>query len=50
MPMQIKIVNGKKLWRYGDTGKWFPTKEQAEEQMRAMYAAGYQGKKESDKK
>ncbi len=50
MPIQIKVVDKKKWWRYGTSGKWYPTKEQAEEQMRAMFAAGYREPKKDDKK
>lgn len=35
-------------WRWGQSGKVYPTKEQAERQGRAAYAAGY--KKEGGKK
>ena len=47
MPIQRIVKNGEVYYRYGDTGKLYPTKEEAEKQMRAMYAAGY---KENKKK
>ena len=46
MPIQKITKNGKTYYRYGDTGKLYPTKEEAEKQMRAMYAAGYKGSSE----
>lgn len=46
MPIQTLMKNGKRYYRYGDSGKLYPTKKQAEEQMRAMYAAGYKGSSE----
>lgn len=44
MPIQTLMKNGKRYYRYGDSGKLYPTKKQAEEQMRAMYASGYREK------
>lgn len=40
MPVK-RVKNG---WRWGDSGKIYPTKAQAEEQGRAIYASGYKGK------
>ena len=45
MPV-IKVKNG---WKWGKSGKVYPTKRQAERQGRAIYASGY-GKKKSKKK
>lgn len=50
MPIQSKTVNGQKLFRWGDSGKWFPTRKQAEEQAAAAYASGYRSKENNDKK
>lgn len=41
MPVE-KVKGG---WRWGKTGKVYPTREQAEKQARAAYAAGYREKK-----
>lgn len=40
MPIQ-KVKGG---YRFGTSGKVYPTKAQAEEQMKAIYASGYKGK------
>lgn len=45
MPIQKIQRGGKTMYRYGDSGKEYPTRKQAEEQMRAMYASGYKGSK-----
>ena len=37
--------NGKKGYKFGDSGKCYGAKKQAEKQMKAMYANGYKGKK-----
>lgn len=49
MPIQIKYVNKKPMFRWGSSGTWYPTREQAEEQARAAYAAGYKEKKDDKK-
>ena len=36
---------GKKGYKFGNSGKCYAAKEQAEKQMKAMYANGYKGKK-----
>jgi hypothetical protein len=41
MPIQ-KVKGG---YKFGQTGKVFPTKHQAEAQMKAMYANGYKSEK-----
>jgi len=41
--MPVKKVNNGYKW--GTSGKVFPTKKQAEEQGRAIYASGYKEKK-----
>ena len=46
MPVQ-KVPGG---YRFGQTGKVFPTKAQAETQARAIYASGYREKTASSKK
>lgn len=46
--MPVKRVPGGYQW--GQTGKVYPTKEQAERQGRAAYAAGYREKPAQSKK
>lgn len=51
MPIQSALRNGQRWYRWGDTGKWFPTRKQAEEQAAAAYASGYKSKEgKNDKK
>ena len=51
MPIQTVMIKGERYYRYGDSGKPYKTKEQAEQQMRAMYASGYkEPKKDMNKK
>ena len=40
MPVH-KVKGG---YKFGKTGKVYPTKAQAEKQMKAIYASGYKGK------
>lgn len=40
--MPVKRVKGGYKW--GSSGKTYPTKKQAQAQMRAIYASGYKGK------
>ena len=46
MPVQ-KVAGG---WRLGQSGKVYPTKQQAEAQGRAIYASGYREKPSKIKK
>lgn len=46
MPVQ-KVAGG---WRWGQSGKVYPTKQQAEAQGRAIYASGYREKPSTSKK
>lgn len=41
---------GGKGWQWGNSGKVYPTKKQAEAQGRAAYAAGYKGSNKPPKK
>jgi hypothetical protein len=50
MPIQVLMVKGERMYRYGDSGKAYKTREEAEKQMRAMYASGYKEKKLTEKK
>lgn len=46
VPIQVITRQGQKFYRYGDSGKLYKTREQAEEQARAIYASGYKEKKQ----
>lgn len=46
--MPIRKVKGG--YKYGSSGKVYPTKAGAVRQMRAMYASGYKGSKKKGKK
>jgi hypothetical protein len=41
MPIHKITRDGKTYYRWGDSGKEYPTRKQAEEQARAIYASGY---------
>ena len=45
--MPVKPVKGG--YRWGNSGKVYPTKAQAEKQGRAAYASGYKGKSKAGK-
>lgn len=45
MPVQKVTRGGKTRYRYGDSGKEYDTREEAERQGRAMKASGYKKKK-----
>lgn len=46
MPVHKSYKDGKQVgWRWGRSGTVYPTKKQAEEQARAIYASGYKKKK-----
>ncbi len=46
MPVHKVTKNGKTVgFQWGDSGKVYRTKEQAERQARAIYASGYRPKK-----
>jgi hypothetical protein len=45
--MPVKRVTGGYKW--GSSGKTYPTKKQAEAQGRAVYASGYKGSKDKKK-
>lgn len=45
MPVQRVIQNGKTYYKWGEHGKLYDKKEDAEKQGRAAYASGYKGKK-----
>jgi len=45
MPVKAVKRDGKTVgYKWGTTGKVYPTKQQAQQQARAIYASGYRGK------
>jgi hypothetical protein len=50
MPVQKLMRAGKAMYRYGDSGKVYATREEAEKQGRAMYASGYRSKESTETK
>jgi len=50
MPIQVITVGGERMYRYGDTGKLYKNRMDAEKQARAAHASGYKEKKDSTKK
>jgi hypothetical protein len=50
MPIQTIMVKGEKMYRWGDSGKMYKDRADAEKQAQAAYASGYKEKKEADKK
>lgn len=46
MPVHKVVKNGKTQgYQWGQAGKVYPTKQQAQQQARAIYASGYKKKK-----
>lgn len=45
MPVRRIIQNGKVYYQWGEHGKLYEKKEDAEKQGQAAYASGYKGKK-----
>jgi hypothetical protein len=41
MPIQTLMIKGERMYRYGDSGKLYKERKDAEKQAQAMYAAGY---------
>ena len=41
MPIQTIMKNGKRYYRWGDSGKLYDNRADAEKQARAAYASGY---------
>ena len=41
MPIQTIMVKGQRMYRYGDTGKLYNNRADAEKQAQAIYASGY---------
>ena len=50
MPIQVVTKNGQRMYRYGDTGKLYANRSDAEKQAQAIHASGYKEKKDSNKK
>ena len=50
MPIQVITVRGERMYRWGDQGKLYKDRIDAEKQARAAHAAGYKEKKDSNKK
>ena len=49
MPIQAIMKNGKRYYRWGDSGKLYEKREDAEKQARAAYASGYREPKTDNK-
>ena len=41
MPIQVVTKNGERYYRYGDSGKLYKDRSDAEKQAKAIYASGY---------
>jgi len=41
MPIQMITVKGEKMYRYGDSGKLYKDRKDAEKQAAAIFASGY---------
>jgi hypothetical protein len=50
MPIQVVTKNGQRMYRYGDSGKLYKERSDAEKQAAAIRASGYKEKKDSTKK
>jgi hypothetical protein len=46
MPIQTVMIKGERYYKWGDSGKPYKTKEEAEKQARAAYASGYREPKQ----
>jgi len=49
MPIQVVTKNGQRMYRYGDTGKLYKDRIDAEKQAVAAYASGYKEPKKDMK-
>jgi hypothetical protein len=47
MPVQKITRGGMTMYRYGDSGKMYKTRDEAEKQGRAMYASGYRAREDA---
>lgn len=50
MPIQTIMVKGERMYRWGDSGKLYRNRADAEKQAAAAYASGYKEKKSQEKK
>jgi len=50
VPIQVVTKNGQRMYRYGDTGKLYADRKDAEKQAAAIMASGYKEKKLTEKK
>ena len=50
VPIQVVTKNGQRMYRYGDSGKLYPNRSDAEKQAAAIMASGYKEKKIMEKK
>jgi hypothetical protein len=50
MPIQTVMIKGEKMYRWGDSGKLYKERSQAEKQAAAAYASGYKEPKKDMKK
>ena len=48
--MPVRKIKGGQGYKFGKSGKTYPTKEQAEKQARAIYASGYKETKSKKSK
>jgi hypothetical protein len=46
VPIQVVTKNGQRMYRYGDTGKLYADRKDAEKQAAAIMASGYKEKKD----
>ena len=49
MPIQVIMIKGERMYRYGDTGKPYKNRADAEKQAAAIRASGYKEKQMKDK-
>ena len=49
VPIQVVTKNGQRMYRYGDTGKLYADRKDAEKQAAAIHASGYKEKQMKDK-
>ena len=49
MPIQMITVKGEKMYRYGDSGKLYKDRSDAEKQAAAIHASGYKEPKKDMK-
>jgi hypothetical protein len=49
MPIQVVTQNGQRMYRYGDSGKLYKDRKDAEKQAAAIIASGYKEPKKDMK-